>query len=154
MADLSPRLDWALWRFYLVRESGYSQAWIRRNYKEYLGSQHWLEVKKRYWASKKRKTCCVCGASENLQVHHRTYKRVGKERLIDLAILCGPCHQAVHAHLKMKKHLDTRINLWTAIKKYNIWLRNKHRICLGRDGKYCSNFSKKGSRYCKQHRRG
>jgi 5-methylcytosine-specific restriction endonuclease McrA len=41
--------------------------------------------------------CCV---RWNLEVHHLTYERFGRERLSDLQTLCEACHQAAHAAQK------------------------------------------------------
>lgn len=40
--------------------------------------------------------CAVCSATTKLHVHHRTYVRLGRERLADLAILCERCHARLH----------------------------------------------------------
>lgn len=39
--------------------------------------------------------CRRCGAPAT-EVHHETYKRIYKERLSDLTVLCSNCHEAVH----------------------------------------------------------
>jgi hypothetical protein len=31
-----------------------------------------------------------------MHVHHRTYERIGHEKLSDLCLLCGPCHRLFH----------------------------------------------------------
>lgn len=41
-------------------------------------------------------TCILCAAKEKLQVHHRTYERLGRERLNDLIVLCDNCHARYH----------------------------------------------------------
>jgi hypothetical protein len=33
-----------------------------------------------------------------VEVHHTTYKRVGRERMTDLEVLCGSCHGVRHGH--------------------------------------------------------
>lgn len=50
--------------------------------------------------------CEVCGADArtahwqakggSLQVHHRTYERLGAELPGDLQVLCPECHRSVH----------------------------------------------------------
>lgn len=39
--------------------------------------------------------CERCGCGEWLQVHHRTYERLGHERDDDLEVLCVACHRAI-----------------------------------------------------------
>lgn len=68
----------------------------RERYEEYLASQAWREKRRRYFAAKRLpKTCLACG-SEQVQLHHRTYRRLGREHLQDLVPLCQPCHSAGH----------------------------------------------------------
>jgi len=37
--------------------------------------------------------CQVCGEGGRLEVHHRTYERLGHEADADLTVLCRWCHQ-------------------------------------------------------------
>jgi hypothetical protein len=61
-----------------------------------------------------QKGCWCCGAAEEvLDLHHKTYKRLGKERLTDLCRLCRYCHKQVH-QLATGKGLS----LWTATIKW------------------------------------
>lgn len=65
------------------------------NYKEYLQSDHWgfVKAKKLYFC---KKQCCICESKSRLEVHHKTYKNLGKEDLDDLIIVCRICHQSIH----------------------------------------------------------
>jgi 5-methylcytosine-specific restriction endonuclease McrA len=95
----------------------------KEKYVEYLKSPHWGELRKRYYASKLYKTyyqgcnkfCCYsCHKSDiPLDLHHRTYKRLGNEHLNDLVLLCRECHGNTHS---LEKGLKT--NVWSATKKY------------------------------------
>ena len=40
--------------------------------------------------------CQQCGATANLEVHHWTYERFGRELMSDLGTLCYDCHRQVH----------------------------------------------------------
>jgi hypothetical protein len=40
--------------------------------------------------------CQVCNSSGALEVHHRTYERVGREVPGDLTVLCRECHARFH----------------------------------------------------------
>ena len=92
-----------------------------KTYREYLNSPHWADLKKRFYTSRFVRrakygmprcfACCRFGIP--MEVHHRTYKRLGKERLQDLALMCGDCHEAAHrAHAE--KPYD---GLWKATKR-------------------------------------
>lgn len=66
-----------------------------KSYAEYLKSDHWQEVRK---AALKRANyrCQVCNESVPLDVHHRTYERLGKEDDADVIALCRKCHGLFH----------------------------------------------------------
>jgi 5-methylcytosine-specific restriction endonuclease McrA len=74
-----------------------TNEWLRR-YKAYLQSPEWQEKRERlleFWDYQ----CATCSSPLDLQVHHRTYKRVGNERLNDLIVLCESCHEKFHETL-------------------------------------------------------
>lgn len=68
-------------------------------YAEYLASEHWSDFRKRYKVAGRRMTCLVCGAKP-IQLHHRTYARLGRERFEDVIPVCRPHHEAIHEWLK------------------------------------------------------
>ncbi len=65
------------------------------SYKEYLQSDHWKATKKRYYASRK-KECWVCGSTVGIDLHHKTYANLGRERIHDLVPLCRNHHEQFH----------------------------------------------------------
>lgn len=86
----------------------------RMTYQEYLRSEHWKDVRARYWASKlHNRTCYVCGSAKGLEVHHRSYRRIGREKLHDLCLLCRSCHEQTH-RLDKVRHKGC---LWGAAKR-------------------------------------
>lgn len=84
---------------------------VVKTYKEYLSTNHWLKVKTKMRKSKYEYRCYCCGKNKTLQLHHKTYKRVGKERLTDLIWLCADCHQKVH------NKVNSGCDLWSASRK-------------------------------------
>jgi len=64
-------------------------------YGKYLRSARW---KKKAAAARKRAgyRCQMCNRQAPLQVHHRTYERLGYEMPGDLIALCAGCHQKHH----------------------------------------------------------
>ena len=42
------------------------------------------------------RVCQRCGKRKGLQVHHKTYVRLFKERMEDLEVLCWGCHRKEH----------------------------------------------------------
>lgn len=68
---------------------------VRPDYYEYIRSQAWRQ---RADAAKKRAgyRCQVCYKHRDevqLDAHHRTYERLGRERPEDITVLCRNCHQ-------------------------------------------------------------
>jgi len=66
-------------------------------YREYLASAHWAQVRAQFFARTIKRCCRVCGCIERLALHHRTYRRLGREQMGDLILLCGDCHREVHS---------------------------------------------------------
>lgn len=65
-------------------------------YGQYLLSEKWRYLRMRVvWRDKAM--CRVCGSRKGLEVHHKTYFRLGNERLEDLVTLCSVCHKKLHA---------------------------------------------------------
>jgi hypothetical protein len=78
------------------------------DYETYLKSSRWALVK-RWMLDYSGGKCERCGSRKNLQIHHRTYERLGHELLPDdLQVLCGTCHKALHESRKW----NARFNGW------------------------------------------
>lgn len=74
-----------------------------KNYSEYLRTDHWQSQRK---AALKRAEfrCQVCNSGDKqLDVHHRTYERLGVEIPADLIVLCNDCHTLFHKNSKLKR---------------------------------------------------
>jgi len=66
-------------------------------YEDYLKTDHWKDVRKRYWKSKLHNgKCYACQKGVELQLHHKTYRRMGNEWLNDFCLLCAQCHKDTH----------------------------------------------------------
>lgn len=98
------------------------------SYAEYLQSEHWKDVKTRYRASKMPKYCKVCKAPYQV-LHHRTYERLGAERLHDLIPLCHLHHKQLHVRedrlSKRGLTRETRKAL-TGLRKNNKLMKGHH----------------------------
>lgn len=79
-----------------LRSLGYA------SYDEYLRSEHWVELKARYW-SKWTDLACVGCDEKAVELHHVNYQRLGDEGLRDLIPLCRICHSDMHAFLKVHR---------------------------------------------------
>lgn len=68
----------------------------QREYREvYLRSEHWRETRAAALERAEHR-CQVCNSAKQLDVHHRTYERLGEERPADLTVLCRTCHDRHH----------------------------------------------------------
>lgn len=47
--------------------------------------------------------CQRCTAAGRLEVHHRTYRRFGRELLADVQVLCWSCHRKKHRRRRPKR---------------------------------------------------
>lgn len=65
---------------------------------EYLKTKEW-KVKRNRALIQAGNRCQVCASTYRLEVHHRTYERLGDELLSDLVVLCRSCHQHYHGIL-------------------------------------------------------
>lgn len=76
-------------------------------YDDYLNSDHWQRTRIQRllkadindeWSVIRceRKDCGLYVPLQALDIHHLTYKRVGSERMEDLAVYCRSCHGVEH----------------------------------------------------------
>jgi hypothetical protein len=73
-----------------------SDGFQTMTYRDYLCTEHWYSVRRNALAAAGRR-CQLCNAADQvLDVHHRTYERLGKEKLSDLIVLCRSCHERHH----------------------------------------------------------
>ena len=76
-------------------------------YDEYMASKEW-QAKKKARKQLDNYTCQICGATSELEVHHKTpaaYQRLGREDVEhDLITLCHTCHVAVHLANKKRRN--------------------------------------------------
>lgn len=68
----------------------------REEYRDvYLKSAHWSSVRTAALAYADHR-CQVCYGRTQLDVHHRTYERLGREKPSDVTVLCRHCHETHH----------------------------------------------------------
>ena len=94
----------------------------RHEYYQYMQSEAWQQKRKAFYSSNLYKrwrkegkwVCYGCGADDKkLDLHHRTYKRLGNEHIaIDLVPVCRECHKKIHTLVK-----ESNLGLWTATKE-------------------------------------
>jgi hypothetical protein len=72
-----------------------------REYRDYIASAAWARVR-RAALRRARWRCERCEARGDLDVHHRTYVRLGLERPDDVEVLCPPCHEQADAERRTR----------------------------------------------------
>jgi cytochrome c553 len=92
-------------------------------YLAYLASPAWRAKKAEWWAAYPDATCYVCGRERHagIEMHHRTYTRLGAEALDDLVPVCRGCHQKITTFYKTQR--KPKLSLWAATDH----VRNLHR---------------------------
>lgn len=68
---------------------------VNTSYLAYLQSPKWRKTRN-LALGRAHFTCQRCGAKRNVQVHHRSYERLGCEAESDLEVLCRDCHEGEH----------------------------------------------------------
>jgi hypothetical protein len=68
---------------------------MTNSYDAYMQSPEWQKRRDRFLA--RHNQCFVCNSREDLEVHHKSYARLGSEYDRDLATLCKKHHQELHA---------------------------------------------------------
>jgi 5-methylcytosine-specific restriction endonuclease McrA len=81
-------------------------------YNEYIQSDAWRRSDARLSELKAAEyRCRLCNAEATdgcpLEVHHRTYERLGRELPTDLTALCRECHKIVTSLLRARRYAIT-----------------------------------------------
>lgn len=83
-----------------MQDEGYTSK-RQQEYREvYLRSDHWAEQRKMA-LDRAGHRCQTCNSGHKLDVHHRTYERLGSEHPSDLTVLCRRCHDLFHGNSKV-----------------------------------------------------
>lgn len=73
-----------------------------KDYQSYLRGSAWA-AKRLAALNRAEHRCQVCYSNVKLQVHHRTYERLGDERPSDLTVLCDDCHAKFHEKMSRRR---------------------------------------------------
>lgn len=74
------------------------QYW-NRIYENYMQSPEWWAKREKvliFWGRR----CALCNSPVKVEIHHRTYDRLGQELLTDLIPLCDECHKRHHEFMR------------------------------------------------------
>lgn len=91
-----------LWETLNAQQKGQMQTGLRiqelkeMDYKDYLQTPEWNATRKKMFRRADYQ-CQLCNANKTtLNVHHKTYDRLGAENYDDLIVLCENCHAKFH----------------------------------------------------------
>jgi hypothetical protein len=97
-----------------------------KRYYAYIKSWEWTELRKEYEEATTDHTCYCCKRSDvSLSLHHKTYKRLFKEHLTDLCLVCSRCHFMIHKRYRSKRS-PSIWNATDAIRKH--WRRRRNKL--------------------------
>jgi hypothetical protein len=74
----------------------------QQQYENYLASDRWQIIATKA-KERAHHQCALCWRRRRLEVHHRTYERLGHEWVTDLVVLCWWCHRLHHGTLKSSR---------------------------------------------------
>lgn len=77
-----------------------------KTYTKYLLTQHWQNIRKQ--KLELNPICEKCGSSQKLNIHHQSYRGLGKEKINNLITLCEKCHSKLHQDLKNLRRLTRK----------------------------------------------
>ena len=95
------------------------KVWLKKSknkrkyvdYDAYMVSSEWKAVRQKAFAYH-GKYCADCKTTKRLTVHHKTYKRLGNERMTDLMVLCWGCHKRLHERMDAMKECPKNVKEW------------------------------------------
>lgn len=73
------------------------------DYYTYIASDEWAAKRKRA-IERDQHQCQTCLNGADLEVHHKTYERLGHEKLSDLITLCRSCHEAITSSIRQRRY--------------------------------------------------
>jgi len=114
-------------------------------YANYLKSDHWKELRKNFYLrDKNHRKCFICGNPDNLNLHHKTYKRLGNEKYKNLVALCKKHHYQCHEYVLISRLFGFRSDINNIVRKIKITQRKKTDL-VNSWYKHCEREFKKGS---------
>jgi hypothetical protein len=76
---------------------------VKQDYYDYIASDEWARKRKRV-LERDNHECQTCLNGTDLEVHHKTYERLGHEHLSDLITLCRSCHEAITSVIRQRRY--------------------------------------------------
>ena len=105
-----------------IKKRGKRTVGYGAEYYAYLKSAMWRATKVRYLKSGLPNECfgCQLPFENSFEFHHRTYKNLGNERLLDIVPVCRSCHVAIHESAR-----ERGLDLWEATSSHRRGIRRR-----------------------------
>ncbi len=87
-------------------------TWSAR-YRKHLRSAKWRYLKARIINSRGH-WCERCGLGYGLELHHKTYERLGDELITDVELLCDQCHRTADEERAQRGAIRSRAAMYSA----------------------------------------
>lgn len=82
---------------------------LNMTYSEFLISELWSKTRKKAHSRKAYEKCRICGSTENIDLHHTSYKWLGtKDELRTVVPVCREHHKYIHEYAK-SNNLSVRL---------------------------------------------
>lgn len=81
---------------------------LKRKYKRHWNRPIWKHIKEcRFYLDGYK--CVYCGATSNLQCHHKSYENIDTDKEIwDCVTVCYSCHQLLHSNKAKPKRITRK----------------------------------------------
>jgi hypothetical protein len=102
-----------------IQQTGVSAR--KRAYIAFIKSPQWRAYRAAWWEEYDRRNrirkcyCCdkpQAAITRALQLHHRTYERLGQERYTDLVAVCPVCHDWITRQWRARGKTGLTMTLW------------------------------------------
>lgn len=101
-------------------------------YKDYIKSEHW-RLRKQEYLNTHPKKCVICGISNSLHLHHKTYKRLFNELDSDLMLVCSIHHAEIHSIAGSMSYAKRNKFLSGGLKSYQQYKYGKSNVKITTD---------------------
>ena len=92
-------------------------------YQAVLSSERWKNLKDLFIRAQNGK-CGRCNKSGKLELHHKTYERLGDEKYSDLELLCASCHKIADRERAVEGYRSSQSALYYA--RLDGWARKRY----------------------------
>lgn len=102
-----------------IQQTGMSAR--KQTYLAFIRSPQWRAYRAAWWAEYDRRNstraCYCCDVPQHklkrsLELHHRTYERLGAEQYTDLVPVCPTCHRWITRQWRARGRTGLTLTLW------------------------------------------